>query len=246
MNKPLRRLLTGIFWIAVWGIAAAIVHLPLILPGPLDTMRAWVRLAQTAEFWRSTGVTLLRVAWGWAAAVLLGTALAAACHAVSWLDTLLSPVRSVIRATPVSSFILLVLLWMQRGRVPVFISFLMVMPIVWTGLQSALDAVDPDLIEMTRAYRFSRRMRLRYLYLPAVKPALLSGCMTGLGFAWKAGIAAEVIALPADSVGKHLYDAKIYLERADLFAWTLTVILLSMALEKALKAVLRRGKEERP
>ena len=242
MKKLIRRLLIAAFWIGAWGAAAAIVNLPLILPGPVDTLSALIRLVQTGEFWLSTGLTLLRVAIGWALAVLLGAALAAACHKLSWLDAVFSPVRSVIRATPVSSFIILVLLWMQRGRVPVFISFLMVLPIVWTGVQEALEAVDRDLMEMTRAYGFTRRMRLRDLYLPSVRPALTASCLTGLGFAWKAGIAAEVIALPGSSVGKHLYDAKIYLERADLFAWTLTVILLSMALEAALKKALRRGK----
>ena len=64
--------------------------------------------------------------------------------------------------------------------------------------------------------------------------------MTGLGFAWKSGIAAEVIALPALSVGKNLYDTKIYLERADLFAWTLAVILLSLGLEALLKRAIGR------
>ena len=245
MKKTIRRLLTGAFWIGVWGAAAAIVNLPLILPGPLDTLTALIGLVRTAEFWISTGMTLLRVAVGWALAVVMGAALAAACHTVKWLDALCSPVRSVIRATPVSSFIILVLLWMQRGRVPVFISFLMVLPIVWTGVQEALEAVDRDLMEMTRAYGFTRRMRMKYLYVPSLRPALTASCLTGLGFAWKAGIAAEVIALPESAVGRHLYDAKIYLERADLFAWTLTVILLSMALEAALKKALRRGKGEK-
>ena len=70
----------------------------------------------------------------------------------------------------------------------------------------------------------------------------MAACMTGLGFAWKSGIAAEVIALTPDSVGKHLSDAKNYLEYPDLFAWTLTVILLSMALEAGLKALGRKRK----
>ena len=155
-------------------------------------------------------------------------------------ETLLSPLRGVIRATPVSSFIILVLLWIQRGRVPAFISFLMVLPIVWTGVQQGLHATDPQLLEMARAYRFSRWKKLRYLYAPSVRPYFAAACMTGLGFAWKSGIAAEVIALPALSVGKNLYDAKIYLERADLFAWTLAVILLSLGLEALLKRAIGR------
>ena len=239
----LRRILIAAFWIGVWWAVARIVGLPKLLPGPGETALAFARLCGTASFFRSVGFTLLRVALGYCLAVIAGVLLAVGCHWVKAIEMLLSPLRTIIRATPVSSFILLVWLWLQRTHVPVFISFLMVLPIIWTAVQEALGAVDGDLLEMTRMYRFSRWKKLRYLYAPSVKPAFMAACMTGLGFAWKSGIAAEVIALTPDSVGKHLSDAKNYLEYPDLFAWTLTVILLSMALEAGLKALARRRKE---
>jgi NitT/TauT family transport system permease protein len=227
----------GVWWLIAWAVG-----LTKLLPGPVETARALARLAGTGDFWRSVGLTLLRVALGYALAVALGTALAVGCWKSKGLDLRLSPLRTVIRATPVSSFILLVWLWLQRSRVPVFISFLMVLPIIWTATQEALNAVDGNLKEMANMYRFSPWKKLRYVYAPSVKPAFMAACMTGLGFAWKSGIAAEVIALTPDSVGKHLSDAKNYLEYPDLFAWTLTVILLSMLLEAALKKAARRGK----
>lgn len=242
MKKLFRRLLIGAFWMVVWWAIALAVGLPKLLPGPPETAEALFRLAGTAVFWRGVGLTLLRVAMGYLLAVLTGTALAAACWRFKGVDALLSPLRTVIKATPVSSFILLVWLWLKRVQVPVFISFLMVLPIIWTAVQEALGAVDGNLKEMTSMYRFSRWQKVRYLYAPSVKPAFMAAALTGLGFAWKSGIAAEVIALTPDSVGKHLSDAKNYLEYPDLFAWTLTVILLSMVLEGALKAAARRGK----
>ena len=245
MKKLFRRVGIGVFWIGIWWAIALAVGLPKLLPGPLETGEALFRLAGTAVFWRSVGLTLLRVALGYSLAVLTGTALAAGCWRFRGLDTLLSPLRTVIKATPVSSFILLVWLWLRRAHVPVFISFLMVLPIIWTAVQEALGAVDGDLREMTNMYRFSRWQKLNYLYAPSVKPAFMAAALTGLGFAWKSGIAAEVIALTPDSVGKHLSDAKNYLEYPDLFAWTLTVILLSMLLEALLKAAARRGKGEK-
>ncbi len=246
MKKTLRRIGIGVFWIGVWWLVALAVGLPKLLPGPPETAEALFRLAGTAVFWRSVGLTLLRVAMGYALAVLSGAALAAGCWRFKGLDALLSPLRTVIKATPVSSFILLVWLWLKRAHVPVFISFLMVLPIIWTAAQEALGAVDGDLREMANVYRFSRWQKLRYLYAPSVKPAFMAACMTGLGFAWKSGIAAEVIALTPDSVGKHLSDAKNYLEYPDLFAWTVTVILLSMALEAGLKALARKRREGKP
>ena len=245
MKKLLRRVLIGAFWIGLWWLSAIAVGLPKLFPGPVETAKALAHLAQTAVFWRSVGMTLLRVALGYLCAVAAGILLAAGCYRFRGLDTLLSPLRTVVKATPVSSFILLVWLWLRRGTVPVFISFLMVLPIIWTGVQEALKAVDGDLKEMTAAYRFSFGKRLRYLYAPSVRPALTAACMTGLGFAWKSGIAAEVIALTPDSVGKHLSDAKNYLEYPDLFAWTVTVIVLSMALEGLLKALAGRREGKR-
>ena len=242
MKSFLRRALVGAFWIGVWWAIAFFVGLPKLLPGPKETALAFARLCQTADFWRSVGLTMLRVALGYGFAVAAGVLLAAGCHWVRGVETLLSPLRTVIRATPVSSFILLVWLWLKRAHVPVFISFLMVLPIIWTAAQEALGAVDNDLKEMARMYRFSRWKKIRYLYVPSVRPAFMAACMTGLGFAWKSGIAAEVIALTPDSVGKHLSDAKNYLEYPDLFTWTLTVILLSMALEAGLKTLARKRK----
>ena len=245
MDKFLRRVGIGAFWIGIWWAIALAVGLPKLLPGPPETAEALFRLAGTAVFWRSVGLTLLRVAMGYLLAVLTGTILAAACWRFKGIDALLSPLRTVIKATPVSSFILLVWLWLKRVQVPVFISFLMVLPIIWTAVQEALGAVDGDLKEMTGMYRLSHWRKVKYLYAPSVKPAFMAAALTGLGFAWKSGIAAEVIALTPDSVGKHLSDAKNYLEYPDLFAWTLTVILLSMLLEGLLKAAARRGKGEK-
>ena len=242
MKSFLRWALVGAFWIVVWWAIAFFVGLPKLLPGPKETALAFARLCGTDTFWRSVGMTLLRVALGYGFAVMAGVLLAAGCHWIKGMETLLAPLRTVIRATPVSSFILLVWLWLKRAHVPVFISFLMVLPIIWTATQEALGAVDGDLREMARMYRFSRWKKIWYLYVPSVRPAFMAACMTGLGFAWKSGIAAEVIALTPDSVGKHLSDAKNYLEYPDLFAWTLTVILLSMALEAGLKALARKRK----
>ena len=78
----------------------------------------------------------------------------------------------------------------------------------------------------------------------AVLPHLLPALRVGLGFAWKAGIAGEVIAITSGSMGYALYTAKTQLEMPDLFAWTGYIILLSMALERGLLALLRRGQKK--
>lgn len=235
-----RGLAVGLVWLFLWTLAACMMGKPLLLPGPLDTLAALKRLAVQASFWQSVGLSVFRVMTGYVCAVVLGVCLAFLCHFVSLADAFLSPMRTVIRTTPVTSFIILVLLWLSDDATPAFISFLMVLPIIWTNVQEGLAHTDMQLLEMTRCYRFGAFKTLVHLYIPSVLPHFASACANGLGFAWKSGIAAEVIAKPMLSIGKNLQDAKVYLETPSLFAWTLVVILLSLLLEKLLKYALHR------
>ena len=79
------------------------------------------------------------------------------------------------------------------------------------------------------------------MYLPQVMPYFLSACGSALGLCWKSGIAAEVIGMPEGSIGEQLQQAKIYLTTPDLFAWTLVIVLVSLAFEKVFLALLKRG-----
>ena len=90
------------------------------------------------------------------------------------------------------------------------------------------------MLEMARVFALSRGKRLRAVYLPAVVPYVLGACRVSVGMALKAGVAGEIIGLPRWSIGEQLYLSKLYLNTADLFAWSLTIIALSLLLEKLL------------
>ena len=109
---------------------------------------------------------------------------------------LLAPVLHIVRAAPVASFIILALVWFRTDVLPLFIAFLMVVPVVWANVEKGIRAADPALLEMARVYRFGRLKTLLRVQLPSVMPYFLAACTTGLGFAWKSGIAAEVICRP--------------------------------------------------
>ena len=76
------------------------------------------------------------------------------------------------------------------------------------------------------------------MYLTAVYPHFLAACGLALGMCWKAGVAAEVIAVARPSIGAELYLAKLNFATADIFAWTLAVILLSLLFEKLVLGLL--------
>ena len=181
-----------------------------------------------------------RILEGFAMAMALGLALAAAAHRCWPLRTLIAPPMAAIKATPVASFVILALIWVPSRSLSVLTGFLMVLPIAYTNALAGLQSADPNLLEMARAFRFGPVARARAVYLPAAWPHLIAACELSLGLCWKAGIAAEVIGLPDHSIGEALYRAKIFLNTPDLFAWTIAIVLLSVTFEKGMLALLRR------
>lgn len=247
MRAKLQRPLTGLgvaaFWLLVWyGVARAIGEV-LLLPTPWEVAKALWRMASTADFWRTVGGSLLRVVLGYGAAVAAGTGLAVLTARFKLLHVLCSPLLYLMRAVPVASFIILAYLWIQIRLLPGFIAFLMVVPVVWTNVRQGIDQTDRRLLEMAQTYRLGRWRTLRHVWLPSVKPYFQAACVTGLGFAWKSGIAAEVICSPSLAIGTELKNAKAYLETPEVFAWTVTVVLLSVLLERVLLWLLGRKKE---
>ena len=203
-------------------------------------MQRLCQLAFTGIFWQTAAISLLRILAGAACGILLGTVLAVLTSRFHVLDALLSPLLVIVKSTPVASFILLVLIWVGRDVLPTVIVILMLIPVVWGNVSAGIAGTDRFLLDMARVYRFGAWRTVRLVYAPAVLPHFISACRTGLGLAWKAGVAAEVLTVPRLSIGRNLYESKLYLETLDLFAWTVVVVLLSLLLEKLVSLLLDR------
>ena len=85
---------------------------------------------------------------------------------------------------------------------------------------------------MARVFGLTGWGKVRYLYVPAALPSFTAACRVGLGLCWKSGVAAEVIGITRGSIGEKLYDAKLLFDTAELLAWTVVIVLLSLAFEK--------------
>ena len=229
-----------LFWIAVWYFLYLLVHQEILLPSPVHVAKRLTELLRTKDFYIETALSLARILAGFFAGVAAGTLIAAATVFCKPLYSLLKPVITLVKTTPVASFILLALVWIKRGGVPSFISFLMVLPIIWANVSKGLAEASPELMEVAKVFRFPVVKRIKDIYIPSAKPYFYAGCTTASGLAWKAGIAAEVISTPDFAIGTHLYNSKIYLETTDLFAWTVAVVILSVIIERLLKLALNK------
>lgn len=243
MNRQQRPDVNGfpalIFWSAVWYLAARLMNNPLLLPDPLQVLRCLGNLMLTASFWQTTAVSIGRILLGVTSAMLLGCLLAVATTSSRLLEALIAPAMTAMQATPVASFTILVLIWVDRDYVPVLICGMMVLPVVWNSVSTGIRVTDPQLLEMAEVYRLSKFHTLRRIWVPSVMPFFRTACSSGLGLGWKAGIAAEVLTVPKRSIGRMIADSKLYLLTEELFASTLVVIVLSLLLQRIMLRLLK-------
>ncbi len=244
LKKTLSAAAVALIWLCLWfgsSFWAKRTGYGLLLPSPVEVIRALAELLKEKSFYLSVGHSLTRVLSGWLTGVAAGTVLAVITSLWKPVKLFFAPALHVIKATPVASFIILALVLMKKDVVPVFTGFLMSLPIVWANVSEGISAPDDKLLEMARAFGMSKKNELKHIRIPALAPYFTAAATTSMGLTWKACIAAEVICTPARSVGAGIYNAKVYLETPSLFAWTLTVILFSVLLEKILKRILQKG-----
>lgn len=235
---------TLLLYLVLWHIGAMLANRSLLLkiPLPLDTLRTLARLCGESDFWRGVASSVLHILCGFLSAAVLGAVGGIASFASGWFRRLSAPLLRLIRTVPVAAFILLAWLWIPSRILPSFVSALMVLPIVWSHVDAGLTSVDEQLPEMARVLGMSKWQVLTKVRLPLMSPTLRTGCFTGIGIAWKAGVAAEVICNPTDSIGALLQGAKAAIDYERVFAVTLMVAALSVLFESMLRLVWKEQK----
>lgn len=231
MKKVLKFTLIALFWVLVWYIASLIINLPLLFPPPLSVIKRLGELLLTSHFYEATLSSFGRILSGILIAVITGFILAVVCSLSKTIYEFFVPLVSLIKSTPIVAFVFLVNLFLQDKATVIFISYLMVFPIVFSNIYQGIKSTDKDLIEMCNLYKVSFNKKLTSLYIPSVVPYFISSLLSSIGLAWKAGIAAEILCSPLISIGREIYFANESLEFVDLFAWTAWVIVLSMIFE---------------
>jgi len=224
--------LAVLFWLVLWHVASAVIGQSIILVSPIAAFVRLFQLAVTVEFWGSISFSLIRIVVGFSLALSLGVIFAAVTSRFKVLYTLFLPLFNTVKAVPVASFTILAILWIGTSNLSVFIAFVTVLPIVYFNTHEGIKNTDKKLLEMSKVFAVARYKVVACIYIPSVLPHIISAAASGLGFAFKAGVAAELIGLARNTIGFNLHTARIFLQTADMLAWTIAIVLLSYIMEK--------------
>ncbi len=219
-------------WLIIWQAGAMLVGEKLFLPTPVSVLTALWNLLGTTSFYSALWYSFFRIAIGYFGAMLLGCIFAVIAYKSINAEIFFRPLMGVAKSAPAACFTLLFLLMVGSKDMAIPVVFIMVLPVFYTNLLRGLNSVDPERFEAADVFGMVRSDRFRFIYLPYVKPFFAASCEMGWGMSWKAGVSAEIIAITAGSVGGRIYDSKVILDTAQLFAYTLAVIVIALLLER--------------
>lgn len=240
LNKPaVQHTAAWVLALCLWQGASMLPYVNVLLASPWDVVKKLWELCAQSEFWLSLWRTFWRIAVGFFAGLTFGGLCAFVSARWRLAENLLKPYVFTIKSVPVASFIVIALVMMSSRELSVFISFLMVFPVVYGNLLQGIKSRDVQLKEMAEVFGIKPAKRFVFITLPHLKPHLISACSTALGLAWKAGVAAEVIGISGGTIGEALYMAKVHFDTAELFAWTAVIVVLSIGFEKLFLLVLK-------
>ena len=239
-KENVRMALIVLFWLVLWEIADRVIDNRIILVGPTHILMALAEQVGQSDFWVTCGASFLRIAVGFVLSFIGGFVLALVCYRYKLIRDFLEPIMIMLKTVPMISFVIMLLIWVGNQALTIYLSFLIVLPIIYTNTLQGLQSVDVQLLEMAQVFHMAPWKRFMFIYRPAFMPFVLSASKLALGMSWKSGIMAEVIGTPKPSIGREMYAAKTYLQTSNLFAWTIVVVILSVLFETLFMAILKK------
>lgn len=233
-----RRVLAVLFWLLAWQAAAWIVNKPLLLAGPLETLAALGQLVVTPGYWASAGLSALHIGAGFFAGLLLGLGLAVPAASHPALASFLEPPMMALKAVPVACLVVILLLWVGSAGVGVACTFIVVLPAYYFSALGALRSRNKTLEDTLSVQGLQTGRKALALLWPQMIGYLSATSKVCVGMAWKAGVAAELIALSGITLGAQVYQAKLLLETSQLMAWTITIVACAYLSERLFLALL--------
>ncbi|WP_151445785.1 ABC transporter permease [Lacisediminimonas profundi] len=216
--------------LAAWSLGASLTD-PLLVPSPVATWQSLAALASAGDLWIELAISIRRVLSGVLIGALVGVPFGVALGAFRGVDRYLGAALPAVSATSSAIWAVLGVLWFGLSDVAtVFVVAMTAAPLFAVNARDGVKAVDADLIQMGRSMGYSPLQVARKILLPSVLPSLFAGTRLAVGFGWRVGLVAEALGSPT-GVGFRLKQAVDLMHTAEVFAWSVSVILIMLVIE---------------
>ncbi|MDO5403159.1 MAG: ABC transporter permease subunit [Eubacteriales bacterium] len=242
MRKFFKNLTILAVWLFIWQAVSMITGLELLLAGPVAVFKEFIALMWQKQFYITVISSFLRITGGFVFFAVMAVILGIAGGKIKLVRDFIAPVIQMMKSLPVAAFIIIALMWFGSGNISFIIGGMVAVPIIYTSVVSGIANMDSKLNEMAAVFQMKLSKRIRYIYFPQVYPYVEGNIKVALGMCWKAGVSAEVIGLTANSIGSQMYYAKLYMLSADIFVWSIVVIVMSAVFERIFGCIMEAVK----
>ncbi|MEV0171298.1 ABC transporter permease [Streptomyces sp. NPDC050803] len=215
-----------------------------LLPSPADVWRALSDQWYEGTLFSTVWTSMQRGALGFAAAVVIGTALGLLLGAVRSLRVGIGPVLSGLQSLPSVAWVPAAVVWFGLTDATIYAVVLLgAVPSIANGLLAGVDQVPPLYLRAGRVLGATGPARVRHVLLPAALPGYLAGLKQGWAFSWRSLMAAELIASSPElglGLGQLLENARTYQDMALVLATIGEILVVGIAVDLMLFAPLER------
>lgn len=246
IDNKWRGFITYVVLLAIWE-GAARLYPAVILPSPIETIRALMILIDGGHLWQTLALSFLRLAAGFGLAFAAGTGLGIGAGMSNNVYAIVRPAVTLFQAVPPVSWILLAILWLGvNGGAQVMVVTMALFPVFFFNSVQGIRQVPRDLLEMAAVFRVRFHKQIKDIYLPALQPFWSAAFIINIGNGWKTVVMSELIS-GQTGVGAAMNTARLYLQTDEVMAWTLLVALLGMSMEWLVRKYTprKKGEEER-
>lgn len=231
--------LGGVFFcLALWETAAHILKQPIIIPSLEDIAESLFLLLQDRNSYYFIGSSAGRVML----TLLLDSCIAFLFGIIAGLskkcEAFFSTAENILKSVPTMTVLLLALIWFKSEITPIFVSSLIVLPILYGNIKDGVKNIDKNLIIMSEDFKVPLKRRLKFLYIPCISTFIKNAYDIASGFCVKVLISAEVLSQPKYGIGTAFQIARVQLNTASLFAWGLIAVLFAVLLQNSIRKTL--------
>ena len=220
-----------IIFIALWSFISKKINSEIIFPNIKSIINKLLEIVSEKSFYKDLMYSIVRVFTAFILSFFSAFLFGVLSGIFLSLRYILMPIINFIRTIPTIPLILVAVIWFDNNTVPIFVSMLVIFPIIYDAITNGIINVDKNLIEMSLSYNVSLKNQIISLYIPSIKPYVLTALSQSMGITWKSILAAEILALPSFGIGSRLYESHLYLDTVSLFAYSLIAVIFNAIFE---------------
>ena len=240
MKKYYSWLIFIFVFFTVWQIASILIDNSFILPSVITVLKDFLSFFYTKTFYHATYYTLIRVFTGIFFSFLIGVLFAYLCFKNRLFSDILSKLFIILKSLPNVSIIILLLFWISRELTVFVVIFLLLFPIVYENVSVSLQAIQKKWKEVLFIYPQPYTRLIKEVYLPLLKPAIVSSLLNCCSLAFKAGVMAEILGQVQNGIGRQIQYCRVNFELSKVIAWTIWIVILVFLFDSLLKFLLKK------